>query len=147
MKPRPKPSDFDTYRDQIRRAGLRSTQARVAILERLQTSSRPMTHAQVADDLESRGFDRATIYRSLIEMAEAGLLTRMELGDHVWRFELRPPATADQAEHLHFLCVDCGKIECLDGTSVASALAPAIKRATAGTISEVLLKGHCRECK
>jgi Fur family transcriptional regulator, ferric uptake regulator len=100
-----------------------------------------------ADDLEARRFDRATIYRSLVEMAEAGLLSRMELGDHVWRSELRRVTNADQPEHLHFLCVDCGKIECLHGTSVASALAPSIKLATGGTISEVLLKGRCRECK
>jgi Fur family ferric uptake transcriptional regulator len=138
---------FSTFRDLIRQAGLRSTQARVAILERLQTSKAPLTHAQVADELESRGFDKATIYRSLVEMAEAGLLTRMELVDHLWRYELRRATNADQPEHLHFLCQDCGKVQCLDGTSVASALAPSIRRAMGATISEVLLKGQCRDCK
>ena len=52
------------------------------------------------------------------------MLTRMELGDRVWRYKLI--GHAEDAPHLHFLCVDCGKIECLDGTSVAKALAPAI---------------------
>ncbi|MBS0207873.1 MAG: transcriptional repressor [Planctomycetes bacterium] len=147
MKSRTKTTEANTWRDRIRRAGLRSTPARVAILEYLQTTSRPVTHAQAAADLESRGFDQATIYRSLVEMAEAGLLTRMELGDRVWRYEVRSATTSDQPAHLHFLCVACGKIECLDGTSVESALAPAIRRATGGTIDEVLLKGHCRACK
>ena len=147
MKSRRSQPDASALRNRIRQAGLRSTQARVAILERLEANRGPLTHAQVADDLVSRGFDKATIYRSLVEMAEAGLLTRMELGDHVWRYELRPSPEANRRQHLHFLCLDCGKIECLDGTSVESALAPAIKRATSGTISEVLLKGHCRQCK
>lgn len=106
-----------------------------------------MTHAQIADELASQGFDRVTIYRSLTEMAEAGLLARMELGDRVWRYEFRRSGHGEDAAHLHFLCVDCGRIECLDGTSVAKALAPAIRRAAHGTISEVLLKGHCRQCK
>ncbi len=139
--------DRDSFRDRIRQTGLRSTHARVAILERLTATGGPMTHARIADELASQGFDRVTIYRSLIEMAEAGLLTRMELGDRVWRYELRRAGHAEGATHLHFLCVDCGKIECLDGTSVAKALAPAIRRAASGTISEVLLKGHCRQCE
>lgn len=147
MKTAKKQLDRDSFRDLIRQAGLRRTPARVAILERLTVSDRPLTHAQIAEELESHGFDKATIYRSLIEMAEAGLLTRMELGDHVWRYELRRLGHAEAAAHLHFLCVDCGKIECLDGTSVATALAPAIRRAASGTISEVLLKGHCRQCE
>lgn len=147
MKAARKRPDAGYFRDQIRQAGLRSTQARVAILERLYASQGPLTHAEVAEELETRGFDKATIYRSLMEMAEAGLLTRMELGDHVWRYEARRGREREPAAHLHFLCIDCGKIECLDGTSAATALAPAIRRATRGTISEVLLKGHCRACR
>jgi Fur family ferric uptake transcriptional regulator len=147
MKANPKSAELAGLRDQIRQAGLRSTQARVAILQRMQTSAGPLTHAQVADDLESRGFDRATIYRCLIEMAEAGLLARMELGDRVWRYELRGASDEEKAAHLHFVCVVCGRIECLEGTSVDAALQPAIKRVANGTISEVLLKGSCRECQ
>jgi Fur family transcriptional regulator, ferric uptake regulator len=135
------------FRDMIRKAGLRSTQARIAILERLHTNQGPVTHAEVADELESRGFDKATIYRSLIELAEAGLLARMELGDHVWRYELRASRDSVASQHLHFLCIDCGRIECLTGATVETALAPLMKRVTTGTISEVLLKGHCKQCK
>jgi Fur family ferric uptake transcriptional regulator len=145
VKKQKKQPDFGEFRDMIRQAGLRSTQARAAILEKLYAANGPLTHAQVADDLESRGFDKTTVYRSLVEMAEAGLLSRMELGDHVWRYELRG-SEPGEAEHLHFLCVDCGKINCLPEMTVDAALAPALKRAAGGTISDVLLKGHCRAC-
>jgi Fur family transcriptional regulator, ferric uptake regulator len=147
VKKSSKVPNVTAFRDMIRNAGLRSTQARIAILERLHTTPGPVTHAEVADDLESRGFDKATIYRSLIELAEAGLLARMELGDHVWRYELRGSHNPEEAQHLHFLCLDCGRIECLTGATVDTALAPLMKRVTSGTISEVLLKGHCRQCK
>jgi Fur family ferric uptake transcriptional regulator len=142
-----KPTELKVLREIIRGAGLRSTQARLAILRRLRDNDGPLTHAQMTEELESRDFDKATIYRSLVEMAEAGLLTRMELGDRVWRYELRRASPAEQPEHLHFLCVDCGKIECLDGTSVATALTSSIRSAANGTISEVLLKGHCQQCQ
>lgn len=147
MKKRGKQIDPAMLRNKIRQAGLRSTQARVAILEQLHAASGPLSHAQVADDLESRGFDRTTIYRSLIELAEAGLLSRLELGDHVWRYELRGEDDSADRDHLHFVCVDCGTIECLTGTTVEAALAPAVKHIAAGTISDVLLKGHCRKCE
>jgi len=147
VKSSKKQIDRARYRDLIRQAGLRSTHARIAILERLSSTKGPQTHAQIADDLEADGFDKATIYRSLVEMADAGLLARMELGDRVWRYELQLPSPGEPAAHLHFLCIDCGKIECLDGTSVSTALVPAIRRAAHGTISEVLLKGHCLQCK
>lgn len=146
MKKTSKVPTATAFRDMIRKAGLRSTQARIAILERLYAAQGPVTHADVADELESRGFDKATIYRSLIELAESGLLARMELGDHVWRYELRASQAAD-SQHLHFLCIDCGRIECLTGATVETALAPLMKRVTSGTISEVLLKGHCKQCK
>jgi len=144
---RKKPSDFASFRDRIREAGLRSTQARVAILERLDAAAGPLTHAQVAAELEARGFDKTTVYRSLVELADAGLLARMELGDHVWRYELRRQEKSGAKDHLHFVCVDCGRIDCLTGLSVEAALAPALKRAAHGTISDVLLKGHCDACR
>ena len=148
MKKRAQEVELSRLRNTIRQAGLRSTQARVAILEQLQAASGPLTHGQVADELHTRGFDRTTIYRSLIQLAEAGLLSRgMELGDHVWRFELRGPQESSNRDHLHFVCVDCGQIKCLAGTTVDAALAPAIKRIAGGTISDVLLKGHCRKCE
>lgn len=119
----------------------------------------PRTHAEVADALADRGFDRATIYRNLTELTEAGIFSRVELGDHVWRFEMRHGATA---EHPHFLCTSCGEVSCLDDVDVAITPKPGAKhpamsarRATdapAGgrrgirSVREVLLKGTCERC-
>ena len=40
-------------------------------------------------DPDEKGIDKATAFRNLNDMTDAGLLRRTELGDHVWRFELR----------------------------------------------------------
>ena len=115
MRKKTSAPDLDAIRKTIRDAGLRSTHARVAVLNRLQETEGPLTHAEIADELAPFGYDRATIYRNLVELAEAGLLSRMELGDHVWRFELRRDADEHDGDHTHFLCVDCGGVSCVTG--------------------------------
>ena len=138
---------LDEVRQMIRDKGLRSTPARLAILRRLFGAGQPMTHAQVADELAQQGFDRATIYRNLVDLADVGLLHRLELGDHVWRFELRPSDEQGNGDHTHFLCVDCGDVSCVPDLSLQAAVSLVGHRATPGRVTEVLLKGHCKRCQ
>lgn len=151
----------------IRGAGLRCTAARVAVLEHLIAASGPLSHAEVSHGVEHKGFDRATIYRNLTELTEAGLVSRVELGDRVWRFELKRVGHghATGEDHPHFLCTSCGQVSCLDDVDVAitpkpGREPPAVK-ATPGrgkaakgagqprairSVREVLLKGQCGQC-
>lgn len=145
-KTRPKINDYRTVRDLLRRMQLRATQSRVAVLQILKSAQGPITHAEVTEKLAPRGFDKASIFRNLIELSEAGLLLRLELGDHVWRYELRGDETQEKDNHLHFLCTDCGRISCLAGVSVGKALTAATKQAVIGVVADVLLKGRCVEC-
>jgi Fur family ferric uptake transcriptional regulator len=136
----------DEVRARIREAGLRCTMARVHVLERLHSASTPLSHADLAAALAPEGFDKATIYRNLVELSEAGILSRMELGDHVWRFELNRPEMEHADEHPHFVCVECGEVSCLTGVSVNVSPAPASKGSVIGELTEVLLKGRCDRC-
>jgi len=153
--------DSEACRARIRAAGLRCTAARLAVLEHLEAVRGPRTHADVSAALASRGFDRATIYRNLTELTEARLLDRVELGDHVWRFEIRRHhdhgAGGKDRGHPHFLCTTCGEVSCLDDVRVAitptgtpTARSPrkrdADRRSAIGTVTEVLLKGRCGDC-
>jgi Fur family ferric uptake transcriptional regulator len=105
-----------------------------------------LSHAEVVDELASRGFDRATIYRNLVELAEGRLLARMELGDHVWRFEVRSSDEATSRDHPHFVCVDCGQISCLTEVAVTISPTPGTQRSSIADVTQVLLKGHCERC-
>src|SRR6059058_4731628 len=105
---RPAPSmTVEKARDAIRGARLRSTTSRVAVLQHVAAAGKPVSHADVADVLVPQGYDKSTLYRCLVELAEAGLLARLDAGDHAWRFELRDEEHAS-GEHPHFVCVDCG---------------------------------------
>ncbi|MDB5341163.1 MAG: perR [Planctomycetaceae bacterium] len=140
-------SSLPEVRQRIREAGLRSTTARIAVMQRLESATSPITHAEIAIDLVPQGFDKATVYRNLIDLTDAGLVTRSEHGDHVWRFELRSESEHHDNDHPHFLCLDCGEVSCLSDVTVTINPAPGSKKSSIGQLTEVLLKGHCGRCK
>jgi Fur family ferric uptake transcriptional regulator len=137
----------DACRAQLREAGLRVTSSRVAVLGLLSAADRPLSHAEIADKLESTTVDRATVFRNLQDMTEVGILQRRDLGDHVWRYELATAAGGHAADaHPHFVCSECGAVACLSGTDFsfkAPRSAPAMVRK--GRF-EVQLRGLCDSC-
>ncbi len=134
---------LDPVKQAIREVGLRATPARIATLQLLRASATPLTHAVVAEHLASTGVDKATAFRNLNDMVEAGLLRRTEVGDHVWRFEA---TSADHDNtHPHFLCVDCGTVSCLDDVKLTAGSQRASEKI--GEVTEILLRGHCNECR
>ena len=135
--------DVNEARKMLKDAGLRSTPARISVINALKRSSRPQTHAQLADQLVPLGFDKATVFRNLTDLAEAELVLRTELGDHVWRFEMRDPKH-DRSSHPPFVCIDCGSVSCIDDMALPT---PTVRRhLNIARISEVLVKGHCGDC-
>jgi len=132
-------------RQAIRGVKLRSTTSRVAVLQHVSAAGKPVSHADVADVLVPQGFDKSTLYRCLVELADAGLLARLDAGDHAWRFELRDEEHA-RGDHPHFVCVDCGTVTCLPDVEVKISPAKGHKAAV-GDVTEVFLKGHCKDCR
>jgi Fur family ferric uptake transcriptional regulator len=135
------------FRTQIREAGLRVTGPRVSVLTVLADATTPLSHGQVADKLEDKGVDRATIFRNLQDLVEVGMLRRTDLGDHVWRYELAGEGGAHPVDgHPHFVCSQCGTVSCLSGVTIsvkATRVAPATVRK--GEF-ELQLRGVCDTC-
>ena len=171
---KPEAGSIDALKNLVRGAGLRCTAARLAVLEHLLAATGPQTHAEVSTTLDHRGFDRATIYRNLTELTEAKLVTRVDLGDHVWRFEAKRHGGGDGhshgGDHPHFVCTSCGEVSCLDDVNVAITQRAGAKKPVAaeggptGTkagkkspaagkrqgipaVTEVLLTGTCGNCE
>src|SRR5262245_8927688 len=133
-------------RQAIRATGLRGTASRVAVLQHVAAAGKPVSHADVAEVLVPQGYDKSTLYRCLVELADAGLFVRLDAGDHAWRFERRGD-DHQSGEHPHFVCVDCGKITCLPDVEVKISAARGSKGSSPGAVTEVVLKGHCKECQ
>ncbi|HEV7558601.1 MAG TPA: transcriptional repressor [Kofleriaceae bacterium] len=102
--------NLDELRAAVRARGLRATPSRLAVLDVVRGTDAPVSHGEVADRLASQAWDRATIYRNLTDLAEVGLLRRTDVGDHVWRFEA---IEHEASAHPHFVCTECGTVECL----------------------------------
>ena len=140
-------TDIDSVaeiREFLSRAGLRTTAARLAVVRRLRQTKSPLSHAEVAEELVPLGFDKATVFRNLTDLVDAGLVSRTELGDHVWRFELRDAKHDEAGQHPHFVCVDCGGVTCLHDVEMPKTAQKSWTKV--GRVTEILLKGHCNTC-
>lgn len=130
----------------IRNAGLRSTAPRVAVLRRLMEASNPVSHGELATQLAEQGMDRTTVYRNLVDLTDAGLVQRTDLGDHVWRFELKRRGDGEETKHPHFTCTDCGAVSCLPEGTVSVKAGRGVPRALNRQKVEIQLRGVCDEC-
>lgn len=138
------PSD-DELRDMIRETGLRCTNSRITVLRYLIEANTPLTHAELVTEFSPQGFDQATVFRNLTDLTEAGLLTRLDLGDRLWRFEYRQPHKHNDGEHPHFVCNDCGQVSCLPDVHIQFDN-PKAARSFGGEICEIFFKGRCEQC-
>ncbi|MEE2828195.1 MAG: transcriptional repressor, partial [Myxococcota bacterium] len=103
----------DEVRALLKELGLRATSARIGVLEVLHEQQRPMSHEAIMARLAEGIFDKASVWRILADLAERGLLRRMDLGDRVWRYELVGNCRPLKDNHPHFLCQECSEVRCL----------------------------------
>lgn len=135
----------EALRARIRDAGLRATQGRVVVYRHLLEAGRPVSHNDVVDALAGLQLDRASVYRNLMDLTRAGLLRRFDVGDHVWRFESSEGEDVPD-EHVHFVCVDCGNVQCLPTVEVKVEAGRGAPAAVSQQRVEVQLRGVCDTC-
>jgi Fur family ferric uptake transcriptional regulator len=139
--------DVKALREALREAGLRATGPRVAVMKSLVSASGPVSHGELAAQLADDGLDRATVFRNLKDLTDAGLVRRTDLGDHTWRFELKAEThAAEDDPHAHFMCDACGDVVCLPDETVQIVAAKGAPRAIKKKEFEVQIKGRCDRC-
>lgn len=138
MKPLSREQDL---RDLLASRGLRVTEQRVLLLQELVKVKAPISHPELTERMSQSGLDRATIYRNLLTLAEAGVLTRTQLGDQVWRFDLPRTTSSDHSHHPHLVCSECGNVRCLPAGTVKLH-----GEAAKSDVAEVQLRGRCAAC-
>lgn len=131
----------DDLRELLVSRGFRVTAQRLVILRELAKLRIPTSHPELTERLAGSDLDRATVYRNLLSLTEAGVLIKTQLGDNVWRFELPRSTSTEHGRHPHFICSDCGSIACLPATSVALR-----GEAARNEVAEVQLRGRCTDC-
>jgi Fur family ferric uptake transcriptional regulator len=134
-------------RQTLRNAGLRVTSPRIAVLRELVCAKSALSHGEVAERLAAE-FDRATVYRNLMDLTSAELVRRSDHGDHVWRFEFARQGGHENAAHPHFICGCCGTVTCLPEDAVSLRTPPGVPRALRRKKGvAVQLRGVCDACQ
>jgi Fur family ferric uptake transcriptional regulator len=129
------------FRDLLSSRGLRVTEQRLQLLHELARVTSPISHPELTERMEGSGLDRATVYRNLLTLAEAGVLVRAQLGDNVTRFELPRTLSSDHSHHPHLVCTECGNVRCLPANAVRLR-----GEAADSEVAEVQLRGRCAKC-
>ena len=111
----------------------------------LHEAATPLTHEQVMAGLRDGVYDKASIWRILADLADAGILRRMDLGDRTWRYELLDSCRTITDDHPHFLCESCGDVSCLPALEVR-AKHGALPSVLQGAEFRVRVMGRCASC-
>jgi len=134
-------------RDVLRRSGARSGAAREAVIVYLATQRCCVSAQDVLDGLraEGRAVGIASVYRALDQLAELGLVHRIDFGEGLTRFE---PAQPGGEHHHHLICGSCGKVDTFDDAALERAIsAVAGSHGYALGHHDVVLHGACGKCR
>jgi len=87
---------------------------------------------------------RASIYRALDLLYDQALITRLDFGDGVARYERAAP---DGEHHHHLLCDSCGRLVAFDDPALERAIDRASERLGVRVDShDIVLRGACQNC-
>ncbi len=138
----------DLVEVRLRRADLRYTSGRRAIVELLASHRHPVSISDIAAELPE--VPRSSAYRHLVDLQVAGLVRRIAASDEFARFELAEDLTE---HHHHLLCTSCGRV--IDVTPTQ-----AFERTVAKMVQELAEQqgfepsshaldviGHCADCR
>jgi Fur family ferric uptake transcriptional regulator len=140
-------SNFTATDDVLSRHGLRRTPVRVGVIELLSRSGRPLSVPQILAKL--RGVDTVTVYRTLNTFARKKMVHKVRGDDRTWLYAAGDCAARAQHLHPHFVCDECGKVECLEGSRIPGSFveALAVDRTYTVLYPEVVLHGMCPRCR
>ncbi|MGI8578970.1 MAG: Fur family transcriptional regulator [Solirubrobacteraceae bacterium] len=132
--------------DALEQAGYRRGGARRAVVELLGRQSCAVTAIDIDAALRAGGqtVARASVYRTLEQLAELGLIQRLEVGQGTARYE---PVNPSGEHHHHLVCDRCGDVVPFEDRELEKAIARLSRRVAFKVDDhEVVLHGACGAC-
>jgi len=129
----------------LARVGYRLTPARLAVVEVLARGLVHPTAENVHERVRADGerASRASVYRALAALEEAGAVRRVSVPNGPACFELIGVGDASRRPDWHMICQECGRVVDIDGAELAALR----KAGKALTHCQVRLRGICRRCR
>jgi Fur family ferric uptake transcriptional regulator len=131
----------------LRKAGLRKTPVRVAVLGVLSRQNRPMNVPQILAKMRG-AVDTVTVYRTLHTFVRKKLVHRVRGEDRSWLYALSDSGQRPEHLHPHFVCDGCGKVECLEKARIPESFLSSLGVSGGYDVRwpEVVLHGLCPRC-
>ena len=129
----------------IRSAGYKATPGRLALLEVLQKSARPLSVPRIVRGLRGNKVDQATVYRALATLEKIGAVRRVDLRHGHADYEL----VQGGDHHHHINCLNCGTVQDFTGCVLGLVIKKALrKNPDFAEVREHSLElfGLCRKC-
>jgi len=110
--PLPRPQDFEEalikYKEYLRRKHLLFTRERISILEAAMARHDHFSVEELHDFLKAEGkkVSRATLYRNLDHLRDAGILSEVDLGNRHVQYE----HVLGHEPHVHLICEETGEV-------------------------------------
>ncbi len=103
-------------KDELREAELKATPARVAILQLLEQTDKPIDVSSIIDYLKAHDMeaDQATVFRIINAFTKKGLTKQLQFHEGKFRYEL-----VSKGEHHHLICENCGSIEDISDCNIS----------------------------
>jgi len=133
--------------NRLKTAGLRITDGRIAILDFFKKN--PGLGMSIHDLLAqfSKELDKVTLYRTLHSFESKGLIHKVIDETGLERYALCEEHCHDDHghnhEHVHFKCIRCNTIECLDETEQPKIILP---KGYTKKEANFLILGECARC-
>lgn len=130
-------------KDILRQAGYKATRPRVLVLRALQKTQKPLSIVGLHNNVGVTRVDRATVYRTMNDLVQAGIVARVDTGHAHAHFEL------PQEHHHHLICTSCHKIEDVHACGISQAATKTLRQSnTFASIDTHSLEffGLCKQC-
>jgi Fur family ferric uptake transcriptional regulator len=134
-------------------AGRKRGGARRALLELLARQTCALTALEIEEALRTggrgvaggRGVSRASVYRILDELERLHLVSRVETGQAMVRYERARDSR--EGHHHHLVCDSCGVVMPFSDAALERAIDELSERVPLAVAEhEIVLHGACREC-
>ena len=132
--------------ERLTEAGFRRGGARAAVIEMLDAQPCALSAYELEARLreEGRGVARASVYRILDELERLGLVTKLEVGQGIARYE---PVRPGGDHHHHMVCARCGEVIPFADDELEATLDRVAERVTFDVDEhEIVLHGSCADC-
>jgi len=138
---------IDSAETVLKQKNLRKTPVRVGVLELLTRNHRPMSVPEILGKLKR--VDTVTVYRTLNTFVRKKMVHRVRSEDRSWLYATTDSHAQPKHLHPHFVCENCGKVECLEGAEIPESFIESlhVDRGYSVTYPEVVLHGTCPRCK